>query len=75
MDNERDDRDPDELIKKHVSFRFQMAKIKMLLMEDRLKDVIKIIKSKNPTLLQLIQKGAMKSMHGGMMKMQQEAIP
>mmetsp|Transcript_28885 Transcript_28885/g.21505 ORF Transcript_28885/g.21505 Transcript_28885/m.21505 type:complete len:81 (+) Transcript_28885:399-641(+) len=40
----------------------------MLMMEERLRDVIKIIKAKNPTLLQLIQKGAMKSVQGGMIK-------
>eukprot|EP00349_Pseudokeronopsis_sp_Brazil_P009172 CAMPEP_0202961920 /NCGR_PEP_ID=MMETSP1396-20130829/6026_1 /ASSEMBLY_ACC=CAM_ASM_000872 /TAXON_ID= /ORGANISM="Pseudokeronopsis sp., Strain Brazil" /LENGTH=149 /DNA_ID=CAMNT_0049682145 /DNA_START=153 /DNA_END=599 /DNA_ORIENTATION=- len=60
--------DPDELLKKHVTYRFQVAKVQMLMMEERLRDVIKIIKAKNPTLLQLIQKGAMKSVQGGMIK-------
>ena len=41
----------EDLIKQHVAYRFQLTKIKMTLMSERLKDVTKIVKNKNPSLL------------------------
>lgn len=37
-----------------------------MLMQERLKDVVRIVKQKNPTLLLTIQKGALQTATGGM---------
>eukprot|EP00347_Sterkiella_histriomuscorum_P006158 403353844 len=48
----------EEIVKKHVSYRYQLSSFKNKLTQQRLNDLSKIIKLKNPSLLQQMQKGA-----------------
>jgi hypothetical protein len=48
----------DDIVRKHVCFRYKLARFKMTLASDRLRDTAKTIKLKNPSLLSQIQKGA-----------------
>lgn len=41
----------EEVVKTHVAYRYQLAKIKLDLANDRLREISKIVKIKNPTLL------------------------
>jgi len=50
-----------ELIEDHIAFRFRLAKAKMEIMHERLKEATGIIKSKNPSMLLHVQKSAIGS--------------
>jgi hypothetical protein len=46
----------DEYVRQNIAFRFNAVKNKMTLMQNRLQDIVGIIKMKNPSLLMQIQK-------------------
>ncbi len=47
---------PDETIRKHISFRYNLLKTKFVMMNDRINSINSIIKVKNPSLMLQIQK-------------------
>lgn len=47
---------PDDTVRKQISFRYNLVKGKLALMQDRMKVVSDIVKVKNPSLLLQIQK-------------------
>ena len=46
----------EELLKSHLTYRFNMAKAKMIMSQEKLKEVVSLIKTKNPTLLGVLGK-------------------
>ena len=47
---------PDDTVKKQITYRYKSIKTKLELMQNRMKDISNIIKTKNPSLLLQIQK-------------------
>ena len=47
----------EEALKNSVTYRISSTKQKTVLIQERLKDIMKIVQDKNPTLLQEIYKG------------------
>lgn len=48
----------DETLKNMITFRISSTKQKTVLMQERLKDIMMIVKEKNPVLMQEIYKGS-----------------
>lgn len=48
----------EETMKNLITYRISSTKQKTILVQERLKDIMKIVKDKNPVLMQEIYKGA-----------------
>ena len=49
---------PDELIKQHITYRYNAVKSRLALMQSRLSDVNALVKIKNPSLLLQLQRAS-----------------
>lgn len=47
---------PDDTVRKQISYRYNLLKSKVVLMQDRINTINNIVKLKNPSLLMQIQK-------------------
>lgn len=65
----------EEFVKNQVTFRLNSMKQRTLLMQERLKDVMKIVKDKNPILVSEIYKGSSVSISGTSIKMMNMEAP
>ena len=60
---------PEELVREHITFRYNIIKSKMQMMQARLADVNALVKLKNPSLLLQLQKGSPMKPRGSSMRM------